>query len=105
MPVDAPFAAPCALCGGAWLAHRRDWIRRCGGCGALRADLPVTIGAASVIDEDQREAGLVALRELNNARLLGRLADLSTGRALLDVGCGPGRAGAPRLFPAGPGRG
>jgi SAM-dependent methyltransferase len=90
MPDDSPFASPCALCGGAWLSHRRAWIRRCAGCGALRADLPVTIGAASVIDEEQREAGLASLREVNNARLLGRLAALFTGRALLDVGCGPG---------------
>jgi SAM-dependent methyltransferase len=65
-------------------------MRRCAGCGALRADLPVTIGAASVIDEGQREAGLVALRQVNNARLLDRLAALSKGRALLDIGCGPG---------------
>ncbi len=86
----APFAAPCALCGGAWLGHRRAWIRRCAECGALRADLPVTIGAGSVIDEEQREAGLVALRQVNNDRLLDRLATLSNGRALLDVGCGPG---------------
>ncbi len=90
MPADRPFASPCALCGGAWRPHRRDWIRRCAGCGALRAVLPVTIGAGSAIDEDLREAGLVALRQVNNSRLLGRLADLNQGRALLDIGCGPG---------------
>jgi SAM-dependent methyltransferase len=90
MPAPAPFASPCVLCGGAWRAHRRDWIRRCADCGALRADLPVTIGAASAIDEDLRESGLVALREVNNARLLDQLARLSKGRKLLDVGCGPG---------------
>ncbi len=90
MPDATPFDAPCALCGGAWLAYRRAWLRRCAGCGALRADLPVTIGAASVIDEGQREAGLVALRQVNNDRLLDRLAQLSKGRALLDIGCGPG---------------
>lgn len=90
MAPTAPFASPCALCGGAWRPHRRDWIRRCAGCGALRADLPVTIGAASAIDEGLREAGLEALRRVNNDRLLGSLAGLSKGRKLLDVGCGPG---------------
>ena len=90
MLAASPFAAPCALCGGPWRSHRRDWIRRCAGCGALRADLPVTIGAGSAIDEDLREAGLEALRRVNNDRLLGSLAGLSKGRRLLDVGCGPG---------------
>jgi SAM-dependent methyltransferase len=88
---DTPFEEPCALCGGAWRSHRRDWLRRCADCGVLRADLPVTIGAASVIDEAQREAGLDSLRRVNNDRLLDHLA-AATGpsRTLLDVGCGPG---------------
>lgn len=88
---DTPFDDPCALCGGGWLRHRRDWLRRCGDCGALRADLPVTIGAGSAIDEAQREAGLDMLRRVNNGRLLDRLADLASPAAtLLDIGCGPG---------------
>ena len=88
---DTPFDAPCALCGGAWLRHRRDWIRRCADCGALRADLPVTIGAGSAIDEGLREAGLDSLRRVNNDRLLDTLAGLSgPAPTLLDVGCGPG---------------
>lgn len=91
MSLSAPFAAPCALCGGAWLSHRRAWVRRCADCGVLRSDLPVTIGAGSGIDEAQREAGLETLRRINNGRLLDRLAGLAgRGRALLDVGCGPG---------------
>jgi SAM-dependent methyltransferase len=88
---DTPFDDPCALCGGAWRRHRRDWLRRCGDCEALRADLPVTIGAGSVIDEEQREAGLDTLRRVNNGRLLDHLAALAGPAAtLLDVGCGPG---------------
>lgn len=90
MPAPVPFAAPCVLCGGAWRAHRRDWIRRCADCGALRADLPVTIGAGSSIDEDLRQGGLETLRGINNGRLLRALKRLARGRALLDVGCGPG---------------
>ncbi len=91
MGLDQTFGAACALCGGAWTPHRRAWIRGCANCGALRSNLPVAIGGASVINEDLREGGLEALRRINNARLLDRLAGLiPAGGRLLDVGCGPG---------------
>ena len=89
------FLEPCQICSGRAGRYRHDWLKRCGTCGVLSADLPVAIPELprdGVIDEDCRLAGLEHLRRSNNARLLEALArqGAAPGQRLLDVGCGAG---------------
>lgn len=84
----------CAVCDSAMRRFRHEWLRKCSSCGVLSAAFDIAIPdkpGDAVLDEAQREDGLAAVRERNNARLLRHLVTLSAppGR-LLDVGCGPG---------------
>ena len=85
---------PCPACGGVLAAGRHAWLFQCRDCGLLHAsfsvDIPQTAGG-DLVDESMREAGLEAVRERNNTRLLEALKAMSpTGARLLDVGAGPG---------------
>ncbi|WP_374345273.1 class I SAM-dependent methyltransferase [Phenylobacterium sp.] len=91
-PVGA--AGACPACGGILAAGRHAWLFRCCDCGLLHAAFPVDIpqtAGGDLVDESRREAGLEAVRERNNTRLLEALKAMSpAGARLLDVGAGPG---------------
>lgn len=84
----------CPACAGTLAPWRHDWLFRCQGCGLLHADFAVEIPdveGGDLVDESRREAGLEAVRDRNNARLLDTLKTLARpGARLLDVGAGPG---------------
>jgi len=87
---DAP-ACPC--CGTALSPLRAGFRRDCPRCGFASATLPVAIaGAAAALREDERAAGLAALRTANFERVLDRLAacGVRPPGALLEVGCAHG---------------
>lgn len=95
IPSDALHKSACQVCQGEVMPSAAAWISRCSSCGVLSSKFPVLIPehvAESKIDEDERGAGLMAVRQRNNALLFDLLRGLgkSSGR-MLDVGSGQGQ--------------
>jgi SAM-dependent methyltransferase len=76
------------------LASLAPWCCRCPDCGTWGSTLTPDINGErhAVLDERQREMGLVSLRRRNNERILSRLRDqgLPDSAEMLDVGSAHG---------------
>jgi 2-polyprenyl-3-methyl-5-hydroxy-6-metoxy-1,4-benzoquinol methylase len=85
----------CIVCGGELKAAIADWHRCCPDCGYESAQLAAAINAQESharVDEDERAAGLMHLRQGNFEIILSLLAkqDLKPAARLLEVGCAHG---------------
>ncbi len=76
------------------VAKIRPWSFQCPQCRTWGSTLAVNINGADHrnLDEERREAGLAALRDLNNAAILDQLRahGMASGGRLLDVGSAHG---------------
>lgn len=84
----------CCVCDTIMVQSGPAWRFRCLGCGTWASTLSVDINgdAHSDLDESLRETGLSTLREMNNTRVLNRLAQLGLPdhAQVLDVGSAHG---------------
>lgn len=85
----------CIVCGGSLNAPIADWHRYCPNCGYESAHLVMAINTQEPharVDEDERAAGLMRLRQGNFKTILSILArqDLKHPAKLLEVGCAHG---------------
>lgn len=85
----------CPVCGQPMVARLESWLVYCRACefwGVLQEGAELRLREESRVVEAQRHAGLVAVRERNNAVILDAVERVMPlkGATLLDVGCSYG---------------